>query len=132
MSLQSKNDKKKFVKKSSFFHAITKKLYLGSRKNITFLYFNFRGILVQDLFAPHGVQVNTPTTMRGKNQLPSDVVVKDRRISSLRVHIERVIGYAKTYKILKTDLPHDYVPIAGRILFVAFAICNFRPSIMNN
>jgi hypothetical protein len=47
-----------------------------------------RGIMVQDLFAAHDVAVNTQTTMRGKNQLPADVVVSDRRIASKRVHVE--------------------------------------------
>jgi hypothetical protein len=89
-----------------------------------------RGILVQDLFAAQNVIVNTPTTMKGKNQLPAETVVKDRRISSKRVHVERVIGLAKTYKILQYELDHSKTPYGGRILFVCFVLANFRRSIV--
>jgi hypothetical protein len=89
-----------------------------------------RGILVQDLFAGQNVTVNTPTTMRGKNQLPAATVIKDRRISSKRVHVERVIGLAKTYKILQNELDHSKTPHGGRILYVCFVLSNFRRSIV--
>ena len=91
-----------------------------------------RGIMVQDLFASKDVQVNTPTTMRGKNQLEPETVVKDRRISSKRVHVERVIGLAKTYKILKQHLSHQKTKIGGRIIYVCFVLVNFRPNIVSN
>jgi hypothetical protein len=90
-----------------------------------------RGFCVQDLFASKGVQINVPTSMRGKNQLPPETVIKDRRIASKRVHVERVIGFAKTYKILTVPLDHNYLPLGGRITFVCFAIANFRVSIVN-
>ena len=89
-----------------------------------------RGILVQDLFASQDVQVNTPTTMKGVNQLPAQTVVKDRRIASKRVHVERVIGLAKTYKILANELDHSKTPYGGRIFFVCFILSNFRKNIV--
>lgn len=90
-----------------------------------------RGILVQDLFASQNVQVNTPTTMRGVNQLPAATVVKDRQISSKRVHVERVIGLGKTFKILQGELDHSRTPIGGRIFFVCFVLCNFKSNIVS-
>jgi hypothetical protein len=36
-----------------------------------------RGIIVQDLFAGQDVKVNTPTTMKGLNQLPAETAIKD-------------------------------------------------------
>jgi hypothetical protein len=90
-----------------------------------------RGIMVQDIFASQDVQVNTPQTMRGKNQHDPETVIKDRRISSKRVHVERVIGLAKTYKILSQDLDHSKTPYGSRIIFVCFALCNFRENIMS-
>jgi hypothetical protein len=76
------------------------------------------------------VKVNTPTTMRGKNQLEPEVVVQDRRIASKRVHVERVIGLAKKFKILAADLEHSKAPVGGRIVFVCFVLCNFRRNIV--
>lgn len=55
---------------------------------------------VQDLFANNDVQVNTPTILKGKSKLDAHEVVHDRRVASKRIHVERVIGLAKRYKIL--------------------------------
>ena len=89
-----------------------------------------RGITVQDLFASQDVRVNTPRCMKGVTQLPAEVVVEDRKIASKRVHVERVIGLAKTYKILQTKMDHSRVPIGGKIIFVCFALVNFRLNIV--
>ena len=88
--------------------------------------------MVQYLFASRDVEVNTPTTMRGKNQLEPETVVKDRQISSKRVHVERVIGLAKTFKILKQQLSHQKTKLSGRIIYVCFVLVNFRPNIVSN
>ena len=89
-----------------------------------------RGILVQDLFAAMDVQVNVPTTMRGLNQLDAETVVRDRRIASKRIHIERVIGYAKSFKILQRPIPKGKLALAGRIINVCFLLTNSRNSIV--
>lgn len=56
-----------------------------------------RGIMVQDLFANQDVFVNTPTMLGGRSQLEPNDLVKDRRVTSKRIHIERIIGLAKSY-----------------------------------
>lgn len=90
-----------------------------------------RGIMVQDLFASQDVYVNTPTMLKGRSQLDPEEIVRDRRVASKRIHIERVIGLAKKFKILKRELCQSKVPLASRILFVCFAITNFRNSIVD-
>ena len=64
-----------------------------------------RGIMTQDLFATQNVYVNTPSLLKGKSQLDPEEIVRDRRVASKRIHVERVIGLAKTFKILKYELP---------------------------
>ena len=51
-----------------------------------------RGIMVQDLFANENVVVNTPTMLKGISQLEPEDIVRDRRVASKRIHVERVIG----------------------------------------
>ena len=68
--------------------------------------------------------------MKGKSQLTSMEVVQDRRVASKRIHVERVIGLAKTYRILTTDIHHSLRALADKIIFVCFAICNFKPCIV--
>jgi hypothetical protein len=89
-----------------------------------------RGIMVQDLFANKDVKVNTPTMLAGKSQLEPETVVKDRRIASKRIHVERVIGLAKNFKILSSELPMSKVNLGSRIAFICFKITNFHRCIV--
>ena len=91
-----------------------------------------RGFIVQDLLASRDITVNMPTMLRGVSQLPASTVLKDRRIANKRVHVELVIGLAKTFRILKKELNRSYVPLGGRILFDCFVISNFRQSIVSS
>jgi hypothetical protein len=89
-----------------------------------------KGFNVQDLFAPYNVTINIPTFFRKKNRMTGKTVLKDRAISSKRVHIERIIGLAKTYKILKEPLNVTETKLASEITFVCFMLCNCKPCII--
>ena len=89
-----------------------------------------KGFNVQDLFAPYDVTINIPTFFRKKNRMTGKTVLKDRAISSKRVHIKRIIGLAKTYKILKESLNVTETKLASEITFVCFMLCNFKPCII--
>ena len=90
-----------------------------------------RGIMVQDLFANENVFVNTPTMLKGKSQLEPEEIVRDRRVASKRIHVERVIGLSKRFKILRNELPNSKLPLANRIVFVCFALTNFKNVIVD-
>lgn len=90
-----------------------------------------RGIMVQDLFAMKDVQVNTPTMLKGKTQLSAETVVRDRRISSKRIHVERQIGNAKTYKVLTHPLPATKINMGSKIMYVCFFLSNLRKCIVS-
>ncbi len=77
-----------------------------------------KGFDVQDIFAPMDVTVNIPTFFKKQNRMPGKVVLRDRAISSKRVHVERVIGLGKTYKILHSPLNHTETILSSDILFV--------------
>ena len=79
-----------------------------------------RGFLIQDLFCSKNVRVNIPTFLKGKSQLEPEDVIGDRRISSKRIHVERVIGLGKTYKILTKELQYQKLPIDVSYLFASF------------
>lgn len=90
-----------------------------------------KGFNVQDLFQSVGVSVNIPTFFRKRNRMDSKTVLRDRRIASKRVHIERIIGLAKTYKILTQPLPVSYTLLATEITTICFMMCNFRSVIVS-
>ena len=89
-----------------------------------------KGFNVQDIFAPYDVTVNIPTFFKKKNRLQSETVLKDRKIASKRVHIERLIGLAKSYKILKEPMLKWETQMSTQISFVVFMLCNFRNCIV--
>lgn len=89
-----------------------------------------KGFNVQDIFAMKDISVNIPTFMTGKNRLPGLSVLRDRKIASKRVHIERIIGLAKTYKILQQPMNVTESALASEIIFVCCMMCNFRNCII--
>ncbi|KAK4327339.1 hypothetical protein Pmani_002171 [Petrolisthes manimaculis] len=89
-----------------------------------------KGFEVQDLFAPHDVTVNIPTFFKTTNRLSGKAVLSDRKIASKRVHIERIIGLGKTYKILTSPLGHAETQLTSDIIFICFMLCNFHSCIV--
>ena len=89
-----------------------------------------KGFDVHDLFAPVDVTVNIPTFFRNKNRMTGQSVVRDGKISSKRVHVERIIGLAKTYKILTQPLNHTEIMLSSDIAFICFMLVNFRKCIV--
>lgn len=88
-----------------------------------------KGFTVQDIFAPYGVSVLIPN-FKKNGYIPLKALLEDRKLSKYRVHVERIIGLLKTYKILSTKLNHYRVPIATAITQVCVMLCNFRECIM--
>ena len=89
-----------------------------------------KGFNVEDLFIPYQVSINMPTFFKRKNRLSCKTVREDRKISSKRVHIERIIGLAKTFKILCQPMSNIESSLATQISKVVFILCNFRKCIV--
>ena len=66
-----------------------------------------RGLTIVDDFAGYcSAELIIPSFTKGKKQLSTKEVETSRKISSVRIHIERVIGLMKNrYTILKGPLP---------------------------
>ena len=64
-----------------------------------------RGFRLQDDFAQISTELIMPSFTKGHKQLPADSVENSRTMSSVRIHIERVIGLLRNrYTILKGPL----------------------------
>ena len=77
--------------------------------------------MVIDVFASKYVKVNTPTTLNGRSQLGAETMVRDRRNASKRIHVERIVGCAKTFRILKTTPNSEDMSMGGKIMCVLHA-----------
>ena len=89
-----------------------------------------KGFNVQDIFAPMDVTVNIPTFFKKRNRMSGETVIKDRSIASKRVHVERIIGLGKTYKILCNPLNQTEITLSSDIIFVVYMLVNFRNCIV--
>lgn len=89
-----------------------------------------RGFNVQDYFAPHDITVAIPHFTKGKGYLPLKEIKKDRKLAKFRVHVERMIGLLKSYKILSSKIRHTHIPMASKIVGVCVVLCNFKECIM--
>ena len=90
-----------------------------------------KGFNVQDLFIHANVTINIPEFFKKKNRMSSKTVADDRKIASKRVHVERIIGLAKTFKILKHPLTNTESELADAIITIIFHLCNFKPAIVS-
>ena len=69
-----------------------------------------RGFDIAESTAMYCAEVKIPAFTKGKKQLSGIEVEQSRRIASVRIHIERVIGNVRNkYKILQSTLPLDYL-----------------------
>ncbi len=91
-----------------------------------------KGFNVQDIFAPHDIKINMPAFFSKRNRLHSSTLNNDKRISSKRVHIERLIGLMKTYKILCQPMDSTKTSLGTEIIFCCGMLCNFRTCIISH
>ena len=98
-----------------------------------------RGFDISDDLALHGVRLEIPSFTRGKKQLSLVEVEHSKRISKVRIHVERIIGLLKNkYSLLHSTLPvclikhkcdTEYSNI-DKILIICAALINICPSIV--
>ena len=89
-----------------------------------------KGMNVQDIFAPVDITVNIPTFLKKGNKFKPKILARDRKIASKRVHIERIISLAKTYKILTQPMNSSESILSNEIIFICMMLCNFRSCII--
>ena len=97
-----------------------------------------RGFDIQDNVALYCTDVKLPAFTKGKNQLSAINVENSRRIASVRIYVERVIGSLRNkYKILQSTLPLDYLIIKDnehttidKIAVVCCALTNLCDSVV--
>ncbi|XP_065639510.1 uncharacterized protein LOC124809319 [Hydra vulgaris] len=89
-----------------------------------------RGFLIEEELATKGAVLRIPSFTRGKSQLSARDVDISRQISHARIHVERVIGRLKTFKILSTNIPISQVDLLDHIMVIISGIINLNTSIM--
>ena len=69
-----------------------------------------RGFTVHESFQFQQAKLNIPAFTKGKDQLDSADVEQTRKIATVQIHVERIIGLLRQkYTILQQTLPTDYL-----------------------
>lgn len=65
-----------------------------------------RGFTIRDDIEVHGAKLEIPAFTRGKSQLSQRDVEMSKKLSQVRIHVERVIGLLKNkYTLLQGKIP---------------------------
>ena len=95
-----------------------------------------RGFTVHESVWRYHATLNIPAFTKGKHQLDPADVEQTRKIATVRIHVERIIGLLRQkYRILQQTLPTDFltcrkgesVPLIDRMIRVCSALVNLCP-----
>ena len=90
-----------------------------------------RGFNIKEEVAAVGGTLRIPHFTKGKKQLPGEEVDHDRKLSNVRIHVERVIGRMKTFCYIQQTVPLLQVPILDECMIVISSIVNLNQSVVN-
>ena len=98
-----------------------------------------RGFCIEESVRFYGAELAIPNFTRGKSQLHPLEVEKTRRIASVRIHVERVIGLVlRKFRIFDGIIPLEFVklrngsevPTIDKIVKVACCLTNLCASVV--
>lgn len=89
-----------------------------------------RGFLIGDELAMHGAHLKIPAFTKGRNQLSAMEVHTSRHLARARIHIERIIGQLKRFRMLQMIVPITQVDLLDDIMVICSAIVNMNKSIV--
>lgn len=90
-----------------------------------------RGFNIASELHAHGIRVIVPAFTKGQKQLPGVEVLRSKKISNVRIHVERVIGYIKRFKILTERLPMTSIKYVDCFIKISAALHNLWPGTVN-
>ncbi|XP_061578516.1 uncharacterized protein LOC133444661 isoform X2 [Cololabis saira] len=80
--------------------------------------------------AAHGATLRIPAFTKGKRQLSAQEVDTSRQLSRVRIHVERVIGRWKNFRILQTRIPLSQADLLDDIVIVCASLTNLSKSVV--
>lgn len=89
-----------------------------------------RGFNIQDLLLSREVKLVIPPFTKGRTQFVKGKVEQTSSVARARIHIERVIGRIKDFRILNFRVPLTMVDLLDDIFTVASALVNLTPPLV--
>lgn len=91
-----------------------------------------RGFDIADLLAPKCVTLNIPPFTKGKTQLDQAEVQRHRKVSSLRIHVERAIERIKIFRVLQGVFPVSRIKQLDDIMTIICGVTNLLPPLVQD
>lgn len=76
------------------------------------------------------IDLNLPSFIEGRQQLPPNEKEEGGRIASLRIHVERAIGRIKAFSICKGTFPISMAWLSNQVVCVCAFLSNFQPALV--
>ncbi|XP_035672019.1 uncharacterized protein LOC118413010 [Branchiostoma floridae] len=89
-----------------------------------------RGFNIQDLLLDKGVTLVIPPFLKKKNQFAESENRRTKSVANARIHIERVIGRIKHFKVMKGPIPLNMRDLFDNVVIVVCALTNLQPKIV--
>ena len=103
---------------------------ISSRLTPGFMVLFDKGFNVQDLFLQKQVKCELPPFLRSKRKFTRSEVYHGKRVARARIHIERVMGRLKEFRLLEHSLPINMIDMCDHIWTIAAAIVNLQPPLV--
>ena len=89
-----------------------------------------KGFMIDNVLQERCVALHRPPFLRRQRQFTKADATSTAELASARVHVERVIGRMKVFKMLVHKLPWRMVPYFGMVVKVVSAITNLSAPIL--
>ena len=89
------------------------------------------GFAIEEKLATRGATLKTPAFTKNKKQIPAKDVHNSCKIFNARIHVERVIGRTKQFKILNSIIPIKMVDLLDSVMVVICALVNLNNSVVS-
>ena len=90
-----------------------------------------KGFNCQDELASVGAKLILPHMLKGITQFSREQTAHNKKVASLRIHVERVMERIKNWHIYDHRIPISTSALASDILIVVCAMSNFHPPLIN-
>ncbi|CAN7939862.1 unnamed protein product, partial [Ixodes pacificus] len=84
-----------------------------------------RGFVISEEVEAVGATLNIPPFLGGKPQLSLEDEARTRAIAKVRIHVERVIGQMKSFRILRGTFPNSMSRSLDSVWKICALLCNF-------
>lgn len=99
-----------------------------------------RGFRCEEMFGARGAVLVMPSMTKRRKQLPGGEVTASRKLSSVRIHVERAIQRLKVFRIFQTVLPISFIKRAGdgkcatidKLVVACSGLVNLQTPIIND